>query len=33
MLILLRFMETHGVELGYLGDKIRYIRNPCSFHH
>ena len=26
MLILLRFMETHGVALGYVGDKIRYIR-------
>ena len=25
MLILLRFMETHGVALGYWGDKIRYI--------
>ena len=25
MLILLRFMETHGVALGYVGDKIRYI--------
>ena len=26
MLILLRFMETKGVALGYVGDKIRYIR-------
>ena len=25
MLILLRFMETQGVALGYVGDKIRYI--------
>ena len=25
MLISLRFMETHGVALGYVGDKIRYI--------
>ena len=25
MLILLRFMETHGVALGYVGDKIRSI--------
>ena len=25
MLILLRFMETHGVALGYVEDKIRYI--------
>ena len=25
MLILLCFMETHGVALGYVGDKIRYI--------
>ena len=25
MLILLRFMETYGVALGYVGDKIRYI--------
>ena len=25
MLILLRFMETKGVALGYVGDKIRYI--------
>ena len=24
MLILLRFMETYGVALGYVGDKIRY---------
>ena len=26
MLILLHFMETQGVALGYVGDKIRYIR-------
>ena len=26
MLILLRFMETKGVALGYVGDKIRNIR-------
>ena len=26
MLILLRFMEIHSVALGYVGDKIRYIR-------
>ena len=26
MLISLRFMETHSVALGYVGDKIRYIR-------
>ena len=32
MLISLRFMETHGVALGYVGDKIRYIRNPYPFH-
>ena len=25
MLISLRFMETHGVALGYVGEKIRYI--------
>ena len=25
MLISLRFMETLGVALGYVGDKIRYI--------
>ena len=25
MLILLHFMETQGVALGYVGDKIRYI--------
>ena len=26
MLISLRFMEIHSVALGYVGDKIRYIR-------
>ena len=26
MLILPCFMETQGVALGYVGDKIRYIR-------
>ena len=25
MLISLRFMETHSVALGYVGDNIRYI--------